>query len=271
MVELPCFLKLGEQSVYLKVMWKYAAILVILASTLFLDFFNGVYSFTELIFKDIFKVLILSLIHAAFVYLIYFSAEKTLVIHTLLLSSMATTFITSWKILRRIPFSHLEYIGIAINVLGVYFCCYGTSAVDSTSLPTIESASLLGNLYAICASALLAVYLTHTEELVSEDYPLNFYLAVNACYVLVISYFVAVFAEDRVELLSVDPVKGFLSFTTSLYVAFIYLIETTSYMELLDLEYVDFYCPCVRPKQKDTYPTCLLACALTLCLCCRRS
>lgn len=132
-MELPCFLKLGEQSVHLKVMWKYATILAILISTLFLDFFNGVYSFTELIFKDFFKVLVLSLIHAAFAYLIYFSVEKTLVIHTLLLSSMATTFITSWKILRRIPFSHLEYIGIAINLLGVYFCSYGSSALSSTS------------------------------------------------------------------------------------------------------------------------------------------
>jgi len=130
-INLPCFLVLSEQSIYLKIMWKYTTILLILIIILSLDFSNGLYSFMKLLLKDMFKVFILSIVHTAFIYLLYFSAEKTLVIHTLMLSSMATTFITSWKILRRIPFTHLEYIGIAINILGIYFCCYGTTTIDS--------------------------------------------------------------------------------------------------------------------------------------------
>jgi len=82
----------------------------------------------------------------------------------------------------------------------------------------IGSDILLGNLYAICASALFAIYLTYSKDIISDDYPLYFYWAVNSGYTIVITYFLSVFTENEIDLFSVDPTTGFLSFTTNSYI-----------------------------------------------------
>jgi hypothetical protein len=68
-----------------------------------------------------------------YTYLIYYSATKTFVVHTLLIASMSITFTSTWKIIRGIPFTRIEYLAIGINIFGVYLCCCEYPIIDSTS------------------------------------------------------------------------------------------------------------------------------------------
>ena len=130
-IDIPCFLKLNEQSIYLKIIWRYIAIIVLLIPILTLDFLIDPYKLLKLILKDAFKVFILSMLHIAYIYLIYFSAENTLIIYTMLLCSMSTIFSTTWKIIRGIYFTRIEYIGLGISLIGAYFCCCETPLNNS--------------------------------------------------------------------------------------------------------------------------------------------
>eukprot|EP00826_Nyctotherus_ovalis_P017825 TRINITY_DN15270_c0_g1_i3.p2 TRINITY_DN15270_c0_g1~~TRINITY_DN15270_c0_g1_i3.p2 ORF type:complete len:164 (-),score=26.53 TRINITY_DN15270_c0_g1_i3:583-1074(-) len=136
-LKLPSFLILDEQSIYLKVIWQYLIVLVVLCPILVIDFFDSAQYFAAFADTSFLSVFVLSLLHMAFVYLVYFSATKTFVIHTLLIVSMSLTFSTTWKIIRSVPFTRLEYIGIAINVLGVYLCCCESATMDSNSVATL--------------------------------------------------------------------------------------------------------------------------------------
>ena len=130
-VNLPSFLKLSEQSVYLKVMWRYLTLLAILSPTVVMDFMEDAPRLLSLIYANVFPVFFLSLLHSLYVYLIYFAAVKTFVAHTILLCSIPTTFSATWKIARRLPFTRLEYIGIGANVFGAYLCCCEAPIINS--------------------------------------------------------------------------------------------------------------------------------------------
>ena len=130
-VNLPSFLKLSEQSIYLKVMWRYLTLLAILSPTIIMDFMEDAPRLVSLIYANLLPVSILSVLHTGYVYLIYFAATKTFVAHTILLCSIPTTFSATWKIARRLPFTRLEYIGIGANVFGAYLCCCEAPIINS--------------------------------------------------------------------------------------------------------------------------------------------
>lgn len=132
MVNLPSFLKLEEQSVYLKVMWRYLTLLAIVSPTIIMDFMEDAPRLIEIIYTNLFPVFFVSLLHGLNVYLVYFAATRSFVAHTLLLCSIPTTFSATWKIARRLPFTRIEYIGIGINVFGAYLCCCEAPIIDST-------------------------------------------------------------------------------------------------------------------------------------------
>ena len=133
-VNLPCFLKLQSQSVYLKVMWRYIALLVCVSPKLIMDFMEDAPKFIETVYSNIFPAFFLSLIHGLYVYIVYFVVTETFVAHTLLLCSIPTTFSATWKIARSQPFTRLEYLGIAFNVFGAYLCCCEAPIISSTLL-----------------------------------------------------------------------------------------------------------------------------------------
>ncbi len=122
-LNLPSFLKLPQQSVYLKVIWKHIVMLVVLSPFMILDFAMSDTLIVDMVNNNLGPVFFLALLHAAYTYMVYFAVTQTYVAHTLLLCSIASTFITTWKIARRLPFTRLEYLGIAANVFGAYLCC----------------------------------------------------------------------------------------------------------------------------------------------------
>jgi hypothetical protein len=130
-VNLPSFLKLSDSSVYLKVMWRYLALLVIISPKIVIDFVNDAPRLIEITYVNMFPVFLLSLIHYIFVLMIYFAATQTFVAHVILLCSIPTTFATTWKIARSMPFTRLEYLGIAFNVFGAYLCCCEAPILES--------------------------------------------------------------------------------------------------------------------------------------------
>lgn len=136
-VNLPSFLMLAEQSIYLKVIWRYAALLAVLVSPIITDFMEDAPRLAHLLYSNIFPVLFLSLLHASNVYLVYFAVSHTFVVHTLLLCSIPTTFLAAWRIARRLPFTRLEYLGIGFNVFGAYLCCCESPADAITSTSTL--------------------------------------------------------------------------------------------------------------------------------------
>lgn len=135
-LKLPSFLALDEQSIYLKVMWQYLIVLAVVCPILTVDFFDSGQYFAAFADTNFLSAFALSLLHMGFVYLVYLSATRTFVMHTLLIVSMSLTFSTTWKIIRSVPFTRVEYIGIAINVLGVYLCCCESAATSSNSTTT---------------------------------------------------------------------------------------------------------------------------------------
>ncbi|MDR3734938.1 MAG: hypothetical protein P4L10_05295 [Acidobacteriaceae bacterium] len=122
-VNLPSFLKLSQQSVYLKVMWRYFALLIALVPFIITDFMEDAPRLAHMLYTNLFPVLFFSILHAFNVYIVYFAVTQTFVVHTLLLCSIPTTFLTTWRIARRLPFTRLEYLGIGLNVFGAYLCC----------------------------------------------------------------------------------------------------------------------------------------------------
>ncbi len=122
-LNLPSFLMLSEQSVYLKVIWRYLIMLAGLVPLMILDFITSDSLIVDLIQDNCVPVFFVSILNTAYIYMVYFAVTQTFVVHTLLLCSIGTTFITTWKIVRKIPFSRLEYIGIGVNVFGAYLCC----------------------------------------------------------------------------------------------------------------------------------------------------
>ena len=76
-----------------------------------------------MLFDNIIDIFLISVINTLYVYLVYASVKHTYGVHTILLCSIATTFISTWKIARKTAYTSMEYIGIGINVFGAYLCC----------------------------------------------------------------------------------------------------------------------------------------------------
>ena len=127
-VNLPSFIALNSRSFFLRIIWRHLVELVILSPFLILDFISIEVSLFEMLSANLMPIFFLSLIYTFNVILVYYAAMHTYVVHTLLLCSIPTTFITLWKIVRRLPFSRLEYVGVALNVFGAYLCwCEGAT------------------------------------------------------------------------------------------------------------------------------------------------
>jgi len=183
-------------------------------------------------------VFFVSLLSTAYTYMIYFAATQTYVVHTLLMCSIATTFITTWKIARKLPFTKIEYFGIAANVFGSYLCCCEGAYIASIFLEftqNIEYNMLLGNFCAIFSSAIMAIYIIHSTPLMREEHlPYSIYLALVSINTIVISIIVSMFSETPVGLFSSDPVNGVLGmFATKYFLIYLAKIVKILFMVLL--------------------------------------
>ena len=76
---------------------------------------------------------------------------------------------------------------------------------------------LLGNLYAICASALIAIYISYIDDIIDDDYPFHLYLAINSGYAIILTYFMSVYTGNRIQILTNDSINGLLGFSSNSY------------------------------------------------------
>jgi hypothetical protein len=123
LLNLPSFLLLETQSISLRIMWRYFGLALIIAPWFLYDLLSASETVWKAIVDNIVEVFLMSIINTLYVYLVYTSVNYTYVAHTLLLCSIGTTFLATWKIAKRSSFTVIEYIGIGTNILGVYLCC----------------------------------------------------------------------------------------------------------------------------------------------------
>jgi len=130
-VNLPSFLMLKNQSVYIKVVWKHVIMLGAITPFALLDMIIGDALILDMVSDSLVPMFFLTILYCAYVYMVYFAVTQTFIAHTLLLCSIGTTFTTAWKIVRKLPFTRLEYLGIAANVFGAYLCCCEGASIAS--------------------------------------------------------------------------------------------------------------------------------------------
>ena len=133
-LNLPSFLQLEAESIFLRIAWRYMVLFLVFLPKLIFDAYTDVFNFVEGMASHYGPMFGLSVINTLYVYMFYFAAEHTFVAHTLLLCSIPTTFHAVWKIASKQPYTRLEYIGIGINVFGAYLCCCEDAPFKSKNL-----------------------------------------------------------------------------------------------------------------------------------------
>jgi hypothetical protein len=122
-INLPSFLLLPGESIFRRIIWRYFGLLILTSPGFAYDILSNFSSIGKIFFANLMPILFMSILNLLYVYLIYFAVLHTFVAHTLLLCSIGTTFISTWKIAKRMPYTTVEYVGIGVNVFGAYLCC----------------------------------------------------------------------------------------------------------------------------------------------------
>jgi len=133
-VNVPSFLILKEQSIYLRVIWRYLITLIITVPILMIELYNTTDKLLTSINENKGSLIIQSILQTIYVYLVYYAATKTFVSHTLIFSTIPILFISIWKLISHLPFTRLDYIGIILVIFGMLLCLFETSVVDSIVL-----------------------------------------------------------------------------------------------------------------------------------------
>jgi len=209
LVNLPSFLLLETQCISLRIMWRYFGLGLIIAPWFLHDLLSASETVWRAIVDNIVEVFLMSLINTLYVYLVYTSVNYTYVVHTLLLCSIGTTFLAAWKIAKKSPYTVIEYIGIGINVLGVYLCfCEGNYTSRKFNL-NLGTNLLKGDSIAILASAVYAIYIAHSRSFTkNKKCPITVYLGLLSCFTIALSFIISLIAKDPLEFFSFDPQYG---------------------------------------------------------------
>ena len=129
-LNLPSFLLLQADSIYQRIIWRYLVLALLITPQFLYDLLTNISSFLDIFLVNIFPIFFASVLNTAYVYMVYFAVRHTFVAHTLLLCSIAPTFSAVWKMIKREPYTSIEYIGIGINVFGAYLCCCEGSPLE---------------------------------------------------------------------------------------------------------------------------------------------
>ncbi len=208
-VNLPSFLLLQAESIYQRIIWRYLVLALCIAPQFLYDIIINITSFWDIFVANIFPIFFLSLLNTAYVYMVYFAARHTFVAHTLLLCSLGSTFNAAWKIVKREPYTSLEYIGIGINVFGAYLCCCEGSPLERKEI-------LIGNFMVILSSAVYAIYANLSKPIaVTKTCPISVYLMLMSGYVVAISFVLAFFFGERIDIFSTHDVYGLFAFVAT--------------------------------------------------------
>eukprot|EP00826_Nyctotherus_ovalis_P053564 TRINITY_DN6982_c0_g6_i1.p2 TRINITY_DN6982_c0_g6~~TRINITY_DN6982_c0_g6_i1.p2 ORF type:complete len:174 (-),score=33.12 TRINITY_DN6982_c0_g6_i1:689-1210(-) len=132
-VNIPSFLLLQAESIYQRIIWRYCVLALFITPRFIFDILMSITSIWNIFIANIIPIFFLSLLNTAYVYMVYFAARHTFVLHTVFLCSVGSTFATAWKIIKKEPYTSLEYIGLGLNVFGIYLCCCESSPLDRIS------------------------------------------------------------------------------------------------------------------------------------------
>ncbi len=219
-LNLPSFLRIEAKSICLRIAWRYMVLFLIFIPKMAFDAYIDVFHFAESVASYTGPIFGLALLNTAYAYMVYFAAERTFVVHTLLLSSIATTFLSTWKIASKQRFTRFEYIGIGINVFGAYLCCCEGAPIASKKrrCKRVGSSILVGNLCAIASSAVFAMYSTYSNDLIQvKKCPLSVFFALLSGFSVILSYIISQVLGEGIQLVSTDPLVGFFGLASSQY------------------------------------------------------
>jgi drug/metabolite transporter (DMT)-like permease len=215
---------LSEYSVQLRIIWRFTFLLIAAFPWFLKDLLTNSTVVNEAILSFTIKIAFAALFNCASIYLIYFSATKTYVAHTVLLCSIAPTFIAAWKIARGIRFTIIDYVGIGANVFGAYLCC----CEGPPELPTFivnepnsiwhnfgKGSILIGDFCAMASSAIFAIYLTLSDTILKEkNCPRSYYIVVMSITIIAVSYVISFIHGEKIQLVSLESTGVFQVFST---------------------------------------------------------
>lgn len=217
-IHLPSFKLLDATSIYLRIIWRYMIFLILLIPKLIYDIIQNAQNFSSIVAPCLGPVFFLSLLNTAFVFLVYFAVEHTFVAHTLLLCSIGTTYVATWKIANQDAYTRLDYLGIGFNVFGAYLCCCEGAPLDSiiSIIICIGSDILIGNFSAIASSAVFAIYSIHSKNLIKRtNLPISFFFSLLSIYVIIVSYAMGKAVGEDLQFSSFDPTNGMFGMLSS--------------------------------------------------------
>lgn len=216
-LNIPSFLMLADQSIYLKVMWRHSVVLIFTLPPVVIQYFNDAEMFLALVSANWCLMFLQGLLQTVYVYLVYYAANKTFVSHSLIFSTLPLVYSSLWKIVRRFPLTRIDYIGLSMVFFGMFLCLCESNAIDSISLFfAVGKSMFIGDMCAIAASVVLAIHSSFTDKILRENLPYT-NLTITSAVILVFSYLASIFAGNRVELLSFSPTSSLLGLLATWY------------------------------------------------------
>lgn len=200
-INIPCFLTLPADSIFLRIIWRHFVLVVLLIPKLFYDSaalgsnINQTFSSTNM-----FNVFAISLINTIWLYLFYFAASHTFAAHTLLLQ-LPMLFLTFWKLIKKDVTTYLELIGVATCVFGAYWITNEGATLDRRDI-------IIGNLAAFSSSIFGAIYVAVSSKIQDKSMPVSIYLVLMGGWVIILSLVFSAFAGENLVIISTDPRFG---------------------------------------------------------------
>jgi len=213
---LPCFLMVSEYSFEIRIIWRFSfAILGAFIWFLYDLYCNSNEICNEYFFTNTFKIALLSILNLIYIYTVYYAVINTFVAHTLLLCSIAPTFLSTWKLAKGLPYSKIDYIGIGINVFGAYLCCCEAPPILPDIITTNKSSiwynfgkpsMLIGDFLAIASSGIYAFYISFSTSLFSSSNKpaISFYLLEMSLVIIGLCTGISFIKGENILLLSAD-------------------------------------------------------------------
>ena len=131
-INIPCFLSLQTESYFHRIIWRYLILGLLITPRFLYDLSANITSMWNILACNLLPIFFLSLLNTCYIYLICIAVNHTFVVHTLFLSSLGSTYIVVWKIIKGDSYTSIEYVGVGLNVLGVYLCCCEETSIEST-------------------------------------------------------------------------------------------------------------------------------------------
>lgn len=200
-INIPCFLSLEAESIFLKIIWRFFVLVIILLPKAFYDLSLNLDNLGKIFSsKNLLDLFFLSILNTIWVYMFYYAASHTFAAHTLLLQ-IPLMFLCIWKLLRRESTTYLEIIGLATCILGSYLISNDGATLDRRDI-------IIGNIISLSSSILGAVYIKKSSHIIDKEIPSSIFLSLMGIFVIVFSFIFASFLGENIVLGSANPKTG---------------------------------------------------------------